>query len=251
MGSSPSNHDVNAECAERIKRHKLCCSWGRGIHLHQFACQRPASTVDPAVPCTWGHAGPPHGPRRRPRTPFWAFSLLKKPFGRIRAAAAGPDVHGRGWDRKVRPVPFYPYPRRAPPTSSAGAAAAAVGLGGLFKSACPTSSARRPAPLAAVCKPGTPLDRSIYGDHTSHSGLHLPWTRRRPPSAPFYSTLPVGQGATHGRHQWAGGQWPGEHTRSAATVRDPAGAGAGGGGVERADGRGTALARTVTSAGSE
>ena len=161
---------------------------------------RPAGCwlVDPAVPCTWGHAGPPHGPRRRPRTPFWAFSLLKKPFGRIRAAAAGPDVHGRGWDRKVRPVPFYPYPRRAPPTSSAGAAAAAVGLGGLFKSACPTSSARRPAPLAAVCKPGTPLDRSIYGDHTSHSGLHLPRTRRRPPRAPFHSTLPVGH--THGRH---------------------------------------------------
>ena len=43
MGLSPPNHDVNAECAERIKRHKLCCSWGRGIHLHQFACQRPAS----------------------------------------------------------------------------------------------------------------------------------------------------------------------------------------------------------------
>ena len=67
-----------------------------------------------------------------------------------------------------------------------------MGLGGLFKSACLTSSARRAAPLAAVCKPGTPLDSSIYGDHTSHSGLHLPWTRRRPPSPPFYSTLPVG-----------------------------------------------------------
>ena len=60
---------------------------------------------------------------------------------------------------------------------------------GLLKSACPKSLARRAAPLAAVCKPGTPLDRSIYGDYTSHSGLHLPWTRRRPPSAPFYSTL--------------------------------------------------------------
>ena len=132
----------------------------------------PRRSVDPAVPCTWGHAGPPHGPRRRPGTPFWAFSLLKKPFGKIRAAAAGPEVHGRGWDRKVWPVPFYPYPRRAPPTSSAGAAAAAVGLGGLFKSACPTSLVRRAAPLAAACKPGTPLDRSICGDHTSHSGLH-------------------------------------------------------------------------------
>ena len=52
---------------------------------------------------------------------------------------------------------------------------------------------RRAATLAVVCEPGTPLDRSIYGDHTSHSGLHLPWTRRRPPSAPFYSTLSVGQ----------------------------------------------------------
>ena len=106
-----------------------------------------------------GPRGAPHGPRRRPATPFWAFSLLKKPFQKIRAAAAGPEVHGRGWDRKPRPVPFYPYPRRAPPTSSAGAAAAAVGLGGLFKSACLTSSARRAAPLAAACKPGTPLER--------------------------------------------------------------------------------------------
>ena len=72
-----------------------------------------------------------------------------------------------------------------------------MGLGGLFKSACLTSSARRAAPLAAVCKPGTPLDRSIYGDDTSHSGLHLPWARRRPPRAPFYSTLSVGQ-----RYAW-------------------------------------------------
>ena len=68
-----------------------------------------------------------------------------------------------------------------------------MGLGGLLKKACLTSSARRAAPLAARCKPGTPLERSIYGDDTSHSGLHLPWTRRRPPRAPFYSTLSVGQ----------------------------------------------------------
>ena len=87
---------------------------------------------------------------------------LEKALSKNTGGGGGPGGArpvGRGWDRKPRPVPFYPYPRRAPPTSSAGAAAAAVGLGGLFKSACVTSSARRAAPLAAVCKPGTPLER--------------------------------------------------------------------------------------------
>ena len=47
------------------------------------------------------------------------------------------------------------------------------------------------------------------------------------------------RGAPHG-HQWPGGQWaqwPGEHTRGAARIRDPAGTDAGGGGVERAEAR--------------
>ena len=99
-------------------------------------------------------------------------------------------MRGRGWDREPRPRAFYRYPWRAPPTSSAGAAAGAAHPRG----SPPTSSTRRAAPLAAVCEPDTPLrEVFIKGDHTTPRAVHLPWAPRRPTGAPSYiPTLPVG-----------------------------------------------------------
>ena len=106
--------------------------WARGARRGRMYRRAWCRRVDPAVACTWRHAGPARCARRAPGRPFfgllgWRKKGLSKKYGRRRrrrrrscTAVGGIESHG----------PERDFPWRAPPTSSAGAAAGAAVLSG-------------------------------------------------------------------------------------------------------------------------